>query len=312
LDDLIQIKGLRKVYNGKKLAVKDLWFGVKKGECFGFLGVNGAGKTTTLEILSGDLYPTSGTAELGGLDVLQDMIKVRKLIGYCPQFDSLFETLTAREHLQYYARLKGVDPKNINFVVNSFVSHLMLEDYADRFAGDFSGGNKRKLSVAIALIGDPQILFLDEPSAGVDPISRRFMWKFISETLEGRSVVLTTHSMEECEALAHRIGIMVDGGLKCLGSAQHLKSKFGKGYQLDLNVDPAHAEFVVTEIPKLISAAALLEQHEGMLKFEVSDCGASLSGLFDTLEHHKHVLHVLEYSVSQPSLDQIFIRFSQK
>merc|ERR1711865_1267268 len=112
---------------------------------------------------------------------------------------------------------------------------MSLNDAADREAGSYSGGNKRKLSVAIALIGSPRIIFLDEPSTGMDPEARRFMWRVISSTMEGRSVILTTHSMEEVEALSHNIGIMVDGRLRCLGNKQHLKEKYGKGYSMELS-----------------------------------------------------------------------------
>jgi ABC-type multidrug transport system ATPase subunit len=146
-----------------------------------------------LEILSGDKFPTRGTAILGGHDILNEQLKVRKLIGYCPQFDALFNLLTAREHLEFYARIKGVKEANMRSIVDGMLHYLSLKEYADRPAGTYSGGNKRKLSVAIALIGDPSIVFLDEPSTGMDPSARRFMWRFISDTMRDRSVILTTH-----------------------------------------------------------------------------------------------------------------------
>merc|ERR1712223_965144 len=120
--------------------------------------------------------------------------------------------------------------------VNLLLKVLSLTKYKNRKAGTYSGGNKRKLSVAIAMIGNPPVVFLDEPSTGMDPMARRHMWEFIRETMSGRCVLLTTHSMEECEALCHRLAIMVKGQLRCLGTPQHLKSKFGNGYQLDLTL----------------------------------------------------------------------------
>lgn len=240
-DDVIQIHGLRKVYttSGKKLkvAVRNMWLGVPKGEVFGLLGINGAGKTTTIATLCGEIEPTDGSAMLVGLDVAKNVEKVHHLIGYCPQFDALFETLTVREHLELYARIKCLEADKILTAVECKIKEMDLSEYSDKFAGGLSGGNKRKLSVAIAMLGSPDIVFLDEPSTGVDPVARRHMWEVISRIVTGNrqcAMVLTTHSMEECEALCQRIGIMVGGRLQCLGSAQHLKTRFGKGYQMEL------------------------------------------------------------------------------
>merc|ERR1711935_462622 len=163
-------------------------------------------------------------------------------MGYCPQFDALFPKLTAREHLHMYAQIKGIDADAEDAVVDQLLDTMNLLSHCDRQAGGYSGGNKRKLSVAIALLGGPTIVFLDEPSTGMDPEARRFMWKVIASTMTGRSVILTTHSMEEAEALSNRIGIMVGGRLRCIGTNQHLKDKFGQGYSLDIRMkDSANA-----------------------------------------------------------------------
>ena len=231
--DTIVVSALRKVYAGGKVAVRSLSFGLPQGECFGFLGINGAGKTTTLKILTGDVVPTSGGARLGGHDILREQEAVRRLIGYCPQFDALLELLTVREHLELYARIKGVPEATLARVVGDKVREMDLGAYEGKLAGSLSGGNKRKLGVAIAMIGAPRLIFLDEPSTGMDPVARRFMWNVISRIATERkqcSIILTTHSMEEAEALCTKIGIMVGGRLRCLGSTQHLKSKFGQGY----------------------------------------------------------------------------------
>ncbi len=173
--DMIVIKGLRKVYRGggggkAKVAVKNLTFAIPKGECFGFLGINGAGKTTALKVLSGDYIPSAGTATLGGYDILTQQLECRRLIGYCPQFDSLLDLLTVREHLELFARIKGVPPQFLEEVVSDKIKQMDLSQFENKLAGRLSGGNKRKLSVGIALIGSPQIVFLDEPSTGMDPV----------------------------------------------------------------------------------------------------------------------------------------------
>jgi ABC-type multidrug transport system ATPase subunit len=270
-------------------------------------------RTTTLEILSGDIFPTRGTAVLGGSDILNEQLKVRKLIGYCPQFDALFNLLTAREHLEFYARIKGVKEINLKSIVDGMLHYLSLEEYANRPAGTYSGGNKRKLSVAIALIGDPPIVFLDEPSTGMDPGARRFMWRFIADTMSGRSVILTTHSMDECEALCNRIGIMVSGRLRCLGSAQHIKDKYGSGYQLDVNTSPEYGNHLYKGITELFAEARLLERHEGMMKFQIPLSETHpLCEIFEKIEKSRDHLKISNYSVSQTSLEQIFIHFAKQ
>ena len=200
--EIVRLEGLRKVYNspvGPKVAVQNLSFGIPSGECFGFLGINGAGKTTTLSILSGDIAPTSGRAYINGLAIETEQLAVRRLIGYCPQHDALLDLLTVREHLYLYARIKGVASEIIEGVVQTKMEQLDLLDFTDKQAGTLSGGNKRKLSVAIAMIGRPRVVFLDEPSTGMDPVARRYMWDVISAmtTRDGQdcSVILTTHSM---------------------------------------------------------------------------------------------------------------------
>ena len=250
-DSSIIVRDFKKIYPGGKYAVKGISLAIPTGECFGLLGINGAGKSTALNMLSGEFRPSAGSAHLAGLDLLKDVHKCRRKIGFCPQFDALFELLTAREHLQLYARLKGINEVDIPRVVDQKVAEMGLTEYADRAAGTYSGGNKRKLSVAIAMIGEPSIVFLDEPSTGMDPVARRFMWEIISDIVTKRekcSLILTTHSMEECEALCTRIGIMVGGVLRCLGSSQRLRSKYGHGFQFEIGMIIPSAELVTEKV----------------------------------------------------------------
>lgn len=241
---IIYLRNLRKVYpggkhHGKKVAVHSLTFSVQEGECFGFLGTNGAGKTTTLSMLSGEEYPSDGTALIFGKDIRMNPKAARRHIGYCPQFDALLEFLTVKEHLELYARIKGVPEYKLEDVVMEKLLEFDLLKHASKLSFTLSGGNKRKLSVAIAMIGDPPIVILDEPSTGMDPIAKRFMWEVVSRlsTRRGKTaVILTTHSMNEAQALCTRIGIMVGGKLRCIGSPQHLKTRFGN--HLELEVKP--------------------------------------------------------------------------
>lgn len=250
---IIYLRNLRKVFPGgrnysKKVAVHSLTFSVQEGECFGFLGTNGAGKTTTLSMLSGEVYPSDGTAFIFGQDMRLNPKAARQLIGYCPQFDALLEFLTVQEHLELYARIKGVPDYMLDNVVMDKLLEFDLLRHASKQSFTLSGGNKRKLSVAIAMIGDPPIVFLDEPSTGMDPIAKRFMWEVISRlsTRSGKTaVILTTHSMNEAQALCTRIGIMVGGKLRCIGSPQHLKTRFGN--HLELEVKPTEVSSVDLE-----------------------------------------------------------------
>jgi len=214
------------------------------------------GKTTTMGMLTAEFPPSSGDATLAGHSVAKEPEKTRRRVGYCPQFDAHFTNLTGREHVELYASIKGIPPSIVKEASASKLSQVGLSEAdSDRLAAGYSGGMKRRLSLATATIGNPQIVFLDECSTGVDPVARREIWEMVSNMVsdvnvppeERTSVILTTHSMEECEALCPRIGIMTAGNLRCLGSAQQLKSKFGKGYQVEMkikNVETVDKDYV--------------------------------------------------------------------
>lgn len=281
--DTILVQGLKKRYSGGKYAVKGVSMGIPNGECFGLLGINGAGKSSTLAMLSGEFAPSGGNVYLNGLDLTTNVHTCRRKLGYCPQFDSIFELLTAREHLQLYARIKGIKEEHITTVAQNKIDEMGLAEYADRYAGTYSGGNKRKLSVAIAMIGEPALVFLDEPSTGMDPVAKRFMWDVITEIVTKRekcSLILTTHSMEECEALCTRIGIMVGGVMRCLGSAQKLRTKYGSGYQLEIGMNIPSSETIAAmanEIATIlgVSAASAAEKDFGLTRDQVTIIFAS-------------------------------------
>ncbi|XP_031693680.1 phospholipid-transporting ATPase ABCA1 isoform X4 [Oncorhynchus kisutch] len=313
--DILELKQLTKVYNRKqKPAVDRLCVGIPPGECFGLLGVNGAGKTSTFKMLTGDSIVTSGEAYLAGKSVLTEINEVHQNMGYCPQFDAINELLTGREHLEFYAILRGVPEKEVCEVAEWGIRKLGLIKYVDKAAGSYSGGNMRKLSTAMALIGGPPVVFLDEPTTGMDPKARRALWNCIlSIVKEGRSVVLTSHSMEECEALCTRMAIMVNGRFRCLGSVQHLKNRFGDGYTIILRVagpDPdlrPVMEFIEKELP----GSTLKEKHRNMLQYQLSSSKTSLARIFSILAKNKEWLHIEDYSVSQTTLDQVFVNFAK-
>ncbi|XP_077331315.1 phospholipid-transporting ATPase ABCA1 isoform X4 [Lithobates pipiens] len=313
--DILEIKGLTKIYRTKrKPAVDRLCVGIPPGECFGLLGVNGAGKTTTFKMLTGDTDVTAGEAFLKGHSILSNMQEVHQNMGYCPQFDAINELLTGREHLELYALLRGVPEKEVCKVAEWAVRKLGLVKYSEKCAGGYSGGNRRKLSTAIALIGGPPVVFLDEPTTGMDPKARRFLWNCaLSIIKEGRSVVLTSHSMEECEALCTRMAIMVNGKFRCLGSVQHLKNKFGDGYTIVVRIGGSNPDLKPVEdfFSHAFPGSMLKEKHRGMLQYQLRSSHSSLARIFSILSKNKKKLHIEDYSVSQTTLDQVFVNFAK-
>uniref|UniRef100_W5LBI4 P-type phospholipid transporter n=1 Tax=Astyanax mexicanus TaxID=7994 RepID=W5LBI4_ASTMX len=316
--DILHIRDLSKTYSGgTKPAVDRICVGVSPGECFGLLGVNGAGKTTTFKMLTGDIDVSSGEAAITGYSILTNILDVYHNMGYCPQFDAIDDLLTGREHLHLYARLRGVPESEISRVAEWGIQKLGLSQYAGYGAGTYSGGNKRKLSTAIAMIGCPALVLLDEPTTGMDPHSRRFLWKSIMSVIQdGRAVVLTSHSMEECEALCTRLAIMVNGIFKCLGTIQHLKYKFGDGYVVTMKIRSAKAGTV----PDLNPAEAFMEntfpgcvqreKHYNTLQYEVAS--SSLARIFQLVLTNKEKLNIEDYSVTQTTLDQVFVNFAKQ
>ncbi|CAN9506482.1 unnamed protein product [Ophioblennius macclurei] len=317
-NDILRIKDLSKTYSGTAIpAVDRICIGVSPGECFGLLGVNGAGKTTTFKMLTGDIDVTSGEASVSGHSILTNILDVHQNMGYCPQFDAIDELLTGREHLHLYARLRGVPEYEISRVAEWAIQKLGLSEYAGHSAGTYSGGNRRKLSTAIAMIGCPALVLLDEPTTGMDPLSRRFLWNSIMSVIQDRrAVVLTSHSMEECEALCTRLAIMVNGSFKCLGTIQHLKYKFGDGYVVTMKIkaakpgcapdlNPAEA-FMETTFPGCIQR----EKHHNTLQYKISS--PSLARIFQMVLANKDMLNIEDYTVSQTTLDQVFVNFAKQ
>merc|ERR1719181_721389 len=251
----IEVKGVRKSYKiagkcGKKShhhAVKDISWSCETGDVFGLLGVNGAGKTTMFQMLSGILVQNNGSVKIAENDMLTSsgLKNARNVLGYCPQHNPLVPIMSVRETVEMYGMIKGLSGEALTTARDLWIAAMDLKSHQWKLAGNLSGGNKRKLCVAIAMIGDPEIILLDEPSAGMDPEARRFMWNVIAEIAQTRkqaTVVLTTHSMEECEALCNKITIMVNGAFRCIGTHKEVKELYGAGRQLSVKIENAEKE----------------------------------------------------------------------
>ena len=245
----VKVKNLRKIYtNGccskqesDIIAIKNLNFAIMPGECFGLLGLNGAGKTTTFKCITQELSQDNGKIYVNNTDISGHFNELNELFGYCPQFDAIFELLSVYENLEFYASIKGIKKSSIQSLVNAMIKEMALDEFTNKIAGRLSGGNKRKLAVAISMLCNPPIILLDEPSTGMDPEARRFMWSVIHKmSKKGRksSVIMTTHSMDEAETLCKRMAIMVNGEFVCMGKANQIKDKYGYGYEADVRIKP--------------------------------------------------------------------------
>ncbi|KAJ3211091.1 hypothetical protein HK099_008098, partial [Clydaea vesicula] len=236
---ILKIKGFTKSFPIKeakedKIVLDNLWLGVKNNECLGFLGPNGAGKTTCMKILIGLENANSGSATIGGMSTSPYDPKIKEIVGFCPQSDVLFPELTPLEHLKLYNGIRGItDEKEVDERIKIYC----LEENINVKVKDLSGGNKRKLSIAIATVGSPKLIFLDEPTTGIDIAARRSIWDAINKLKLKSSLILTSHSMEEVEYLSDRIGILVNGKLRCLGTSNKLKSLYGNGFLIKVKLN---------------------------------------------------------------------------
>jgi ABC-2 type transport system ATP-binding protein len=211
---------------GDFVAANEITFEVYKGEIFGFLGANGAGKTTAMKMLIGISKPSYGKAEIAGFDIYKQTEQIKKSIGYMSQKFSLYEDLTIKENIQLFGGIYGLSDKEIETKNNKLISKLKLQNEVNKVVGSLPLGWKQKISFSIAVFHDPQIVFLDEPTSGVDPVTRRQFWEMIYETANnGITVFVTTHYMDEAE-YCNRVSIMVDGVIKALNSPSELKRQY--------------------------------------------------------------------------------------
>uniref|UniRef100_A0A182UD52 ABC transporter domain-containing protein n=1 Tax=Anopheles melas TaxID=34690 RepID=A0A182UD52_9DIPT len=305
-------------YYGKFLAVNQLSVSVEGSECFGLLGVNGAGKTSTFKMLTGDENISAGEAWVKGISLKSNLNQVHKVIGYCPQFDALLEDLTGRETMKIFALLRGIPQQEIALETVRLAEELNFMKHIDKRVKEYSGGNKRKLSTALALLANPAVVYLDEPTTGMDPGAKRHLWNVIINVKKaGKSIVLTSHSMEECEALCTRLAIMVNGEFKCIGSTQHLKNKFSKGYFLTIKLNrtgdgsTANDEPVRQFVAQNFAQAVLKEEYHDSLTYHITQSELKWSSMFGLMEEAKRTLDIEDYALGQTSLEQVFLFFTK-
>ncbi|KAI1821312.1 hypothetical protein F4861DRAFT_476258 [Xylaria intraflava] len=318
--DGLRVLHLTKTF-GKFTAVDNVSFGIQHGEVFALLGPNGAGKSTTISLIRGDLQPSlnGGDVLVEDTSIVHHRAAARSHLGVCPQFDAI-DSMTVLEHLRFYARIRGIP--DIEHNVHAVIRAVGLEAFATRMAHALSGGNKRKLSLGIALMGNPSVVLLDEPSSGLDAAAKRIMWKTLGSIVPGRSILLTTHSMEEADALASRAGILAKRML-AMGTIDNLRERFGDAIHVHLVSKSAphstdkEMERIVKWIHKALPGAEIESKtYHGQVRFSVpgdsivgrdAASGSAVGRLVVMLEEQKQALGIEHYSCTPTTLDQVFL-----
>lgn len=313
----IEIRKLRKVYKtnqGEVVAVNDNTLSMFEGQVTALLGHNGAGKTTTMSILSGMTPPTAGTAIVNGHDITTNLSSAQASIGFCPQHNSLFDNLTVAEHLWFFCKLKLVSDKHVYRFVDEMVADLELLEKRHAQAKTLSGGMKRKLSCGVALVGGSPVVILDEPTSGCDPSARRAIWDLLIKNKPGRTMLLSTHFMDEADVLGDRIAIMVNGRVECVGSPMELKSQYGIGYHLTVvkQKGECNAQGVLQVVQTHIPAASLKRETGAEMTLVLPrEAASKFPTLFEELEHRRAALGFESFGVSVTTIEEVFLKVGE-
>jgi len=302
----ISVENLTKVFNGLR-AVDGISFEVKEGELFGLLGPNGAGKTTTLNILATLIKPTSGKAFVFGFDVLKEKDKVRKSIGMVFQEPALDNYLTGRENLEFHGMMYGLSRREAKERVKEALKIVELEDFADKLVQTYSGGMKRRLEIARALVHQPKILFLDEPTLGLDAQTRRKIWEYIRKLNKekGVTIILTTHYMEEADFLADRVAIIDFGKIVALDTPENLKNLLG-GDVISVEVDSwQNAQKAFEKLPWVKK----LNRENGTFYLQVEK-GEEKIPLLIRIDEEEAGFKIKSINLRKPTLEDVFLHFT--
>jgi len=311
-DAPVRVINLRKEFisgREKKIAVKNSCLTIGKNKVVALLGQNGAGKSTTMNIISGLSTPTSGDVMVMNKSVVNNAPGVQSELGICPQEDILFKDLTAMEHLKLYSGIKGaINCLALDDILISRLKAVQLYTVKDALSKTYSGGMKRRLSMIISTIGDPNVILLDEPTTGMDPVNRRYVWRFIEKFKKGRCVLLTTHSMEEADALGDEIVIMSRSVIKAIGNSIHLKNKFGNGYSISIIANGDENIENVKKIAKeMVPGIQLADDSAGALIFEFSyELSEYIPKFVQYLDENPDGI-ISTWGMSQTTLEEVFL-----
>ncbi|XP_027746188.1 ATP-binding cassette sub-family A member 10-like [Empidonax traillii] len=312
--EAIRLHSIKKTYKKKDKkteALRGLSLNIYEGQITALLGHSGAGKTTLLNVLSGLTFPSEGSATIYNykLSEIGDREQIREMIGICPQFNSQFEVLTVKENLKTFAEIKGIKPKEVEREVQNVLELLDISNIQDTRAEKLSGGQKRKLSIGIAMLGNPQVLLLDEPTAGLDPLSRHQVWSLLREHRAGRVILFSTQFMDEADILADRKAFISHGRLKCVGSSLFLKKKWGICYHLRIHVsESCDLENVTSQVKQYIPNATFSghSQYELRYKLPLENVNR-FPDLFSGLDSCSGE-GIINYGVSMTTLEDVFLK----
>lgn len=305
---IVKAHDLTKVFNGRK-AVDSLDLEIEEGEFFGLLGPNGAGKSTTVAMLSTILRPTRGTVTIAGYDIKRQAKEIRRLIGVVPQEFGLYDELTAAENLAYFGKLHGVEGGKLKVRIEELLRLVQLQDRANDLAKTFSGGMKHRLNLVVGLIHEPKLLFLDEPTTGLDPQARLAVWELIKRfQSEGVTILLTTHYMEEADYLCERVAIMDRGKVIALDSPARLKRSIGKLEVIEVKARKVTKK-VLNELRKLKGVRKAARTTEGLRV--LTPAANEVMARVVTLASFAGV-QIDSLNVAQPTLEDVFIKLTGK
>lgn len=304
--NIIETKNLSKIYNGKIKAVDDLNISIREGEIYGLLGPNGAGKTTTINMLTTRITPSAGTAIIAGLDVIKDSMKVRRMLGVVPQDLTADEDLTGKENLELVAKFYDVPKERAKERIDRLLKMVEMTEASTRYVKGYSGGMRKRLELVIGLVNDPKILFLDEPTLGLDVQTRSLMWKYVREiqTNLNVTIILTSHYLEEIDALADHVSIVDHGKILITGTPEELKASL-KGDVITVAFKQQHEAEAMKNVPGIIEAT---DSGPNTVRIKVESADDSLPNIINFISENK--LSTVKLSVSKPTLDEVFLEYT--
>ena len=303
---IIETKNLTKIYNGNIKAVSDLNISIREGEIYGLAGPNGAGKTTTINMLITRIAPTGGSATVGGFDIVRNSLAVRRLIGVVPQDFTADEDLTGRENIMMVSQFYDVPKAKAKENIGRLLKLVELEDAADRLVRTYSGGMRKRLELIIGLVHEPRILFLDEPTLGLDIQTRTQMWNYVREIQQKLNVtiILTSHYLEEIDALAGKVSIIDHGKVLITGSPSDLKASL-KGDIITMTLTDQKSADLMKTVPGVIE---VVDAGPNTVKIKVENADEALPRVINFISQHE--LSTIKLTVQKPSLDEVFLEYT--
>lgn len=308
MSPIVQVQNLVKTY-GNVLAVDDISFAIEEGEIFSLLGPNGAGKTTTISILSTLFSPTHGDAQIGGFSVIRDPMRVRRMIGVVPQEIALYEDLNARENLLFWGQMAGLEGKALKQRVDEILERVGLVEKARQPVKTYSGGMKRRLNIGVGLLHSPRLLFMDEPTVGIDPQSRRAILDMVKDlNRSGMTILYTTHYMEEAQELSHRIGIIDHGKMIAIGTLQELIRQIGEQEKIVLSFSEEQHVAPLVDALQAIPGVHHVNAEDHSMTLVVDAAEEILPELMQW--SHRQGLKIRSLQIEEPDLEAVFLHLT--